>query len=209
MNTTKITRLSLALVAMLLLALAPKLHAVPVLTISQPLWDTAFYDPSGWQSFTVSQSSILTTFGFRINGAPDVGSEPGTMDLYAGVGTGTSLASVVANIVEAGPGPYEGILFFQGNFGGMNLNAGQYTVSYHGTPHWLNLLGARYSSYDGGEFNGASSGNGEGTFDLIFFTPGPASSPAAAVPEPSSFAMLAIGGLVLGGYAWRKKQQTA
>jgi T5SS/PEP-CTERM-associated repeat protein len=30
---------------------------------------------------------------------------------------------------------------------------------------------------------------------------------AVAVPEPSSFALLAIGGLVLGGYAWRKKQQ--
>ena len=31
----------------------------------------------------------------------------------------------------------------------------------------------------------------------------------SSVPEPSSFAMLAIGGLVLGGYAWRKKQRTA
>ncbi len=30
---------------------------------------------------------------------------------------------------------------------------------------------------------------------------------SSAVPEPSSFAMLAIGGLVLGGYAWRKKKQ--
>jgi len=29
-----------------------------------------------------------------------------------------------------------------------------------------------------------------------------------AVPEPSSFALLAIGGLLLGGYAWRKKEQT-
>ena len=30
----------------------------------------------------------------------------------------------------------------------------------------------------------------------------------ASVPEPSSFAMFAIGGLLLGGYAWRKKQRT-
>ena len=28
------------------------------------------------------------------------------------------------------------------------------------------------------------------------------------VPEPSSFAMLGIGGLLVGGYAWRKKKQT-
>jgi len=36
-----------------------------------------------------------------------------------------------------------------------------------------------------------------------------APAPVSSVPEPSSFAMLAIGGLLLGGYTWRKKKQTA
>ena len=35
------------------------------------------------------------------------------------------------------------------------------------------------------------------------------SSPVSAVPEPSAFAMLGIGGLVLGSYTWRQKKRAA
>jgi len=38
---------------------------------------------------------------------------------------------------------------------------------------------------------------------------GLADAPVLSTPEPSMLGMLAIGGLVLGGYAWRKKKQTA
>lgn len=47
-----------------------------------------------------------------------------------------------------------------------------------------------------------------GASDFILVN-GLSPAPVVATPEPSSFTLLAIGGLVLGGYAWRKKQRTA
>ncbi|MEI8063138.1 MAG: PEP-CTERM sorting domain-containing protein [Verrucomicrobiota bacterium] len=213
MNTTKLSRLFLALVATLMLALVPRLNADPVLTILQPLYITGLDDTYGWQSFTVpgAVSQLLTTFAVRSNsGAWTNGSQPGIMKLFSGQGTGGDLLDTVSFNIFQDNAPYGGF-FYQGDFGGRSLTPGQYTVAFSGTPYPLDFLASDLDPYSGGEYVGEYWGNieGVGMYDLTFFTPGIGLGTSSAVPEPSSFAMLGIGGLLVGGYAWRKKQQTA
>ncbi|MEI8063728.1 MAG: hypothetical protein WCH84_06665, partial [Verrucomicrobiota bacterium] len=138
MTTTKLSRLALSLVVtLLLLGFSPVLSADTILEISQPSWDFSFNDASGWQSFTVTESSKLTTFGFLLNGVYGAGTKPGTLKLWAGEGTTNFIMEVAANDVLAGSGPYDGVEFFQGDFGGVGLNSGQYTVSFQWTHDWL------------------------------------------------------------------------
>ena len=219
MNQTKSSRLSLPLVfTTALLGLTPLLRADSILNISQPSFDTGlptFTGEYAWQSFTTpNQPTVLTTFAFSWNGSSDL-SATAPVELLVGEGTGgTVKATVTGSYLYDDPilypnDPYAGSYFFVANFGGVSLSPNQqYTVYFNNpTDGGLWLTGTDYSSYAGGDYSSTEYGYTP-TWDATFFTPSPIGE-SVTVPEPSMFGLLGIGGLVLGGYAWRKKQRTA
>ena len=214
MNTTKLIRLSLSLTFVVGISnFTPLLRADSILNLSQPLFDNGFSDIWGWQTITVPTVSTLTTFAFEWNGSSGDLGATATVDLLRGDGLGgTLLGSVTGSVVLDDQvlypsDPYAGYRFFVANFGGVSLSPGQYTVSYHDATAPLQLVGLFDTAPTGNHYTGQGFGNLGG--ELTFFTPSPIGSSSSAVPEPSSFAMLGIGGLLVVGYAWRKKKQTA
>jgi hypothetical protein len=157
--------------------------AQSILNLSQPDWDTGLVATSwGWQSFTVPETSILTTFAFQCNGDE---SPTATVDLLTGEGTGgTLLASTTGSVSTANDGSYQGVNFFVADFNNVQLSAGQYTVYVHDLTSDLYILGTDYDSYSGGKF--VSDYFGDSGYDATFFTPSP-------VPEPSALALAGLG----------------
>jgi hypothetical protein len=165
-----------------------------ILNLSQPNWDTGIVAISwGWQSFTVPETSILTTFAFQCNGGA---SSTATVDLLTGEGTGgTLLVSTTGNVNMANDGPYQGVNFFVADFNNVQLSAGQYTVYVHALTSDLYILGTDYDSYSGGKF--VSDYFGDAGYDATFFTPSP-------VPEPSALALAGLGTVSLLAIRRRK-----
>jgi len=171
--------------------------AQDVLNISQPAANTGLYSvQSGWQSFTVAQESILTSFAFAWNGGGGNLEVTATVDLLTGEGTGgASLASVTGSVSLDNSGPYEGYHFFVADFGSIDLAPGQYTVYFYNATSPLEFVGTDYNSYSGGKF--VNDYFGDSGYDATFFTPSP-------VPEPSTLALAGLGGLSLLRFRRRK-----
>lgn len=170
--------------------------AQDVLNISQPAANTGLYSEQwGWQSFTVAQESILTSFAFAWNGVGNLDATA-TVDLLTGEGTGgASLASVTGSVSLDNSGPYEGNNFFVADFGSIDLAPGQYTVYFYNATSPLEFVGTDYNSYSGGKF--VNDYFGDSGYDATFFTPSP-------VPEPSTLALAGLGGLSLLRFRRRK-----
>ena len=158
-----------------------------ILNLSQPNWNTGLAATSwDWQSFTVSETSILTTFAFQCNGNV---TPTGTVDLLTGEGTsGTLLASTIGSVSTANSGPYQDVNFFAAYFNNVELSAGQYTIYVHDLTSELDILGTSYDSYSGGKF--VSDYFGDSGYDATFFTPSP-------VPEPSALVLAGFGAISL------------
>jgi len=169
------------------------------LNISQPLFETGLPVESwAWQSITVPEESIMTTFGFEWNGSSGDLSATATVDLLTGEGTsGTLLASTTGIVMPDWSGPYQYDNFFVAVFGNVDLAPGQYTISVHDATAELEFMGTTSSSYGGGKFVCDSFGDFGG--DATFFTPSP-------VPEPSSLALAIIGLASVGGYRTMKER---
>jgi PEP-CTERM motif len=214
MNTTKSVRFPLPLVATLtLLAITPMLRADSIITMHlNDIAGTGSFNPGtpAWQTFTVTQPGILTTIAMTLHLGPNDSGHPthlppsGFEELYAGIGTSsTMLTRVSAASTYVSYSLAQGYVYaYVADFGGISLTNGQYTISYVDEDYGLFFPISSNTVSAGGYYyyNGFKTSN-----TLTLNTP----YTPASVPEPSSFALLAIGGLVLGGYAWRKKKQTA
>jgi len=167
-----------------------------VLNITQAVFDTGLPSQQwAWQSFTVAQESILTSFAFSWNGVGNLDATA-TVDLLTGEGTGgASLASVTGSVSLDNSGPYEGYHFFVADFGSIDLAPGQYTVYFYNATSPLEFVGTDYNSYSGGKF--VNDYFGDSGYDATFFTPSP-------VPEPSTLALAGLGGLSLLLFRRRK-----
>jgi len=171
--------------------------AQDILNISQPALNTGLPSEQwGWQSFTVAQESLLTSFAFEWNGASGDLNATATVDLLTGEGTGgTSLASVTGSVSFDNSGPYQGYHFFVADFGSIDLALGQYTVYFYDATSPLEFVGTDYDSYSGGKF--VNDIYGDSGYDATFFTPSP-------VPEPTTLALAGLSGLSLLLFRRRK-----
>lgn len=178
-----------------LLAFASGLRAdLPTLNISQPLFDVGNPSESwGWQSFTVTEDSTITTFAFEWNGSAGNLNATATVDLLTGEGTGgTLLKSVTGSVVYDTSGPYEGYNFFTADFGGVDLTPGQYTAYYHDATDLIWTVQEFGDPYSGGKFVNDWYGYDD-NWDATFFTPAP-------IPEPAQVALMLMGLFGVGGY---------
>ena len=137
------------------------------------------------ESFTITPTNV-------ISGSLDFSTYTNT-DSYVGeLGVGGYVG-----IPSPGVSEY-GFIYNSVTFGGFNYSIDVTnltdTASYIPDYIYFQLAPA------GGGFNGDGS---------AFPSDGNSGGDVLATPEPSSFVLLAIGGLLLGGYAWRKKQRTA
>ena len=171
--------------------------AQDVLNISQPDFDTGLPSEQwGWQSFTVAQESILTSFAFDWNGSSGDLNATATVDLLTGEGTdGASLASVTGSVSFDNSGPYQDDNFFVADFGSIDLAPGQYTVYFHDATSELEFVGTDYDSYSDGKF--VNDYYGDSRSDATFFTPSP-------IPEPSSIILVIMGLVCVGGFNFVK-----
>ena len=178
MNLTKLSRLSLALVAVLWLSPAI-VQAVPVHTVWNWTWTST--DPGYNGSGTlITDGSLTTPYGF--SGYQITG--------ITGLFSGT-----IINGLDSSFGVPDNFLRSSGLADNNILD------------HWglsFDIGDSKVNLYDGGIF---------GIYSMQIDVPNVGSHQEAglfsvtAVPEPSSFALLGIGGLVLGGYAWRKRNR--
>ena len=138
-------------------------------------------------SFTIAPTNVTDTYsGLDFSSFTNTASYIGGLGAEGMVGIGNNFY---------GPPSWNNFLTFGGFNYSIDVTNLTDTASY--TPDYVYFQ--LFPS--GGGFNGDQSfpsGSPDG--------PG---GPVSSVPEPSSFAMLAIGGLLLGGYAWRKKKRTA
>jgi hypothetical protein len=87
--------------------------------------------------------------------------------------------------------------FLQVSFNGQNI---PYSVIGNGANYWI--CGANISSYAGqtGQLLFTAPVNGAGLLDDIQFS-------STAIPEPGSFALSALGVMLLGCHRWRQSKQ--
>jgi len=168
-----------------------------ILQISQPTNNGGTPINWAWQSITVLDPSILTTFAFRWNGASGDLGATATVELLTGQGTsGTVLASTTGSVSYDASVSHN---FFVADFGNIVLSPGQYTVYVFNSTDELQFEGTSYDSYSGGEFVSDTYGNAGG--DAAFSTPLP-----TTVPEPNSLALAGLGLVSVGGFTVLKRQ---
>ncbi len=159
------------------------------LNISQYQWDRAFGSTEIWQSFTVSQTSTMSTFGFMWNGGAGDTNSAALFRLLKGTGTaGTAIASAYSTFKEIHDNPIPAVndlIWISADFGSQVLAPGQYSVVATRANNTMYILGTT-SVYDGGQADAGMNS------DYAFSTPAP-------VPEPSmaGMALLLAGGFVL------------
>lgn len=169
----------------------------------------AFFDANftAWQSFTVTQTGNLTTMALILE--QDGNTFPaGKVDLYAGEGLGgTSLLTDVNATTILKNGTY----YYVADFAGILLNAGMYTVAYHGAglSPAATVVVADANLYPGGKlYNRGNMG------DLVFYTSSPtgvgsfgSGGGAVATPEPGTVMLMGSG--LLGMLGFRRRELLA
>ena len=137
-------------------------------------------------SFTIAPTNVTDTYsGLDFSSFTNTASYIGGLGAEGMVGIGNNFY---------GPPSWNNFLTFGGFNYSIDVTNLTDTASY--IPDYVYFQLFPY----GGGFNGDGS---------AFPSDGNSGGDVLATPEPSSFALLAIGGLLLGGYAWRKKQRTA
>ena len=171
----------------------------------------------GW-SFTANETLIVDSLGFWDNGsnglvaAHQVGIWDGTGSTLLGTVTvqqGTGSA-VMGPVIAGGSFRFESlatpIVLDQGQnyiIGAYTNNSDSFATLTSGltTSSDITFLQSRRSPFQSGFIAPLPNDPADGT---AYFGP---NFTFTAVPEPSTFALLGIGGLALVGYGWRRKRQ--
>ena len=205
MNTAKLSRLSLALVTTLMLSSVVRADSIINYTISG--------GTGGWSGqfdvslLSVSASDLANTLSVSKDGVVPVTVNEIQINNWALYDNGWTFPPGYVSWLQRPPGEDATVY-------GLTVSSASLFTDVAGGNTWSYLIshGAYEISttvpgYSYAEFSDSSytTSHKEGGWITFSSSDGGVSS----VPEPSSFAMLAIGGLVLGGYAWRKKKLTA
>ena len=213
MKVTKIGAVSLPLVVTLvLLGLPPALFADPII-VSQPATDYTFTGVTtiNYQSFvTGNKDVLLKTFAFVLSGHYVAGGDAESFTLNDW--DGSPMTTTTFNIVNPNSGPYSGKSLLEGSFGsGIALGWGtQYSLTGDNSlPSPVSMFGSKsVLPYFNGQVADAAGPEGGWGTGATFFATGDPLGPVS-VPEPSSMTLVLLGGLVVGGCAWRKMHLAA
>lgn len=225
MNPTKLVRLSLALVTSLLLCGVARADFLINYEIYDGTGDSSGHNWSG--QFQVSDLTLpindLSIPAVGVSGTGFYSLEPVTLDYFGSNSEGYLAWTGPGHLGFLPPGVTPGLQ--------LQSSALYDFINNNGT--WETLFGKIYSidstpasdPYLYTQFIDPAGNTLSGTGGYITFTDGGSGTfiggggdsggsggsggGVSSVPEPSSFAMFGIGGVVLGGYVWRKKKRTA
>ena len=224
MKEIKLNRTLISLITAILLLASPSAPRADIIQLENTYTGSGSWNMQSnpfWQSFTVS-SGELTTFALAVTSSNTA--TYGTVDLYAGEGTGGALLKSVTALRIAKPWLNGVDRFWVADFGGISLAAGTYTAYYHDnmydavTPGWVVGMWTK-SAYSGGTL--ATNGTVQTPYDLAFYTQSPTGvgsyvapsggggggGGAVATPEPGTMMLLGSGVLTFGLSRFRRRKR--